>query len=170
MLLDFKKYIFVFTTLFLSSCRGEDESDLQKIDQVLNIYIKNAEGKDLLNTNIPGGFTAVRAQDLNADRSLQDITGISVKKDQDTIAYVDYATGAVRILKDSISPSQKTYQSDFYINLSKIVNKETVTDVDTVKVEYNWSPNLFQVSKVWYNNKLSFSKVEGQPNIIHIVK
>ena len=62
------------------------------------------------------------------------------------------------------------YQSDFYINLSKIVNKETVTDVDTVKVEYNWSPNLFQVSKVWYNNKLSFSKVEGQPNIIHIVK
>ena len=112
----------------------------------------------------------MRAQDLNADRALQDITGISVKKDQDTIAYVDYATGAVRILKDSISPSKKTYQSDFYINLSKIVNKETITDVDTVKVEYNWSPNLFQVSKVWYNNKLSFSKVEGQPNIIHIVK
>jgi hypothetical protein len=168
--MKFSRLIILGILIFLSSCRGEDESDLQKIDQVLNIYIKNAAGKDLLNTNIPGGFTAVRAQDLNADRALQEITGISVKKDQDTIAYVDYATGAVRILKDSISPSQKTYQSDFYINLSKIVNKETVTDVDTVKVEYNWSPNLFQVSKVWYNNKLSFSKVEGQPNIIHIVK
>ena len=59
MLLDFKKYIFVFTTLFLSSCRGEDESDLQKIDQVLNIYIKNAAGKDLLNTNIPGGVSGL---------------------------------------------------------------------------------------------------------------
>jgi len=168
--MKFSRLIILGILIFLSSCRGEDESDLQKIDQVLNIYIKNAAGKDLLNTNIPGGFTAVRAQDLNADRALQDITGISVKKDQDTIAYVDYATGAVRILKDSISASQKTYQSDFYINLSKIVNKETVTDVDTVKVEYNWSPNLFQVSKVWYNNKLSFSKVEEQPNIIHIVK
>ena len=76
---EVQRLIILGILIFLSSCRGEDESDLQKIDQVLNIYIKNA-GKDLLNTNIPGGFTAVRAQDLNADRALQDITGISVKK------------------------------------------------------------------------------------------
>ena len=163
------KLLLFLSLFFFLSCRNE-ENDVQKIDQVINIYMHNADGVDLLNTRIKGGYTGVSGQDLNADRALQDITGISVKKDQDTIAYVDYATGAARILKDSISPSQKMYQSDFYINLSKIVNKETVTDVDTVKVEYNWSPNLFQVSKVWYNNKLSFSKVEGQPNIIHIVK
>ena len=163
------KLLLFLSLFFFLSCRNE-ENDVQKIDQVINIYMHNADGVDLLNTRIKGGYTGVSGQDLNADRALQDITGISVKKDQDTIAYVDYATGAVRILKDSISASQKMYQSDFYINLSKIVNKETVTDVDTVKVEYNWSPNLFQVSKVWYNNKLSFSKVEGQPNIIHIVK
>lgn len=168
--MKFSRLIILGILIFLSSCRGEDESDLQKIDQVLNIYIKNAAGKDLLNTNIPGGFTAVRAQDLNADRALQEITGITVVKDKNAISYIDYSSGAVKILKSEISPTQKTYQSDFYINLSKIVNKETVTDVDTVKVEYNWSPNLFQVSKVWYNNKLSFSKVDGQPNIIHIVK
>ena len=168
--MKFSRLIILAILIFLSSCRGEDESDLQKIDQVLNIYIKSAAGKDLLNTNIPGGFTAVRAQDLNADRALQEITGITVVKDKNAISYIDYSSGAVKILKSEIFPTQKTYQSDFYINLSKIVNKETVTDVDTVKVEYNCSPNLFQVSKVWYNNKLSFSKVEGQPNIIHIVK
>ena len=78
--MKFSRLIILGILIFFSSCRGEDESDLQKIDQVLNIYIKNSAGKDLLNTNIPGGFTAVRAQDLNADRALQDITGISVKK------------------------------------------------------------------------------------------
>ena len=73
--MKFSRLIILGSLIFLSSCRAADESDLQTIDQVLTIYIKNAAGKDLLNTNIPGGFTAVRAQDLNADRALQDVTG-----------------------------------------------------------------------------------------------
>ncbi len=164
------KFLLLTSVIFLFSCRKEDENDVQKIDQVINVYLHDNSGVDLLNTNIKGGYTTVSGQDLNADKALQEISGFSVKKDKDTIAYIDYVAGAKKILLDSISPVQKRYQSDFYLNLSKIINKETVTDTDTVKVEYNWTPTLFQVSKIWYNQKLVFTKVEGQSNIIKIVK
>lgn len=163
-------FLFISCGLFLFSCRKEDENDVQKIDQVINIYLKDTSGKDLLNTNLSGAFTGVSAQDLNADKALQSISGFSVKKDKDTIAYIDYAAGAKRIITDSVSATQKKYRSDFYLNLSKTVNKVVVTDTDTLKIEYNWSPTLFQVSKLWYNNKLVFTKVDGQSNIIRIVK
>ena len=167
----FFKYIIVFfSVFFLFSCRKEDENNVQKIDQVINIYFKDSSGKDLLNTNLLGSYTSVSAQDLDADKALQSISGFSVRKDKDTIAYIDYASGATRLLKDSISPVNKVYRSDFYLNLSKTENKVVVTDTDTVKVEYNWTPTLFQVSKLWYNNKLVFTKVDGQQNIIKIVK
>ena len=164
------KFLFLTSVVFLFSCRKEDENDIQKIDQVINVYIHDKSGVDLLNTNLKGGFTTVSGQDLNADRALQEISGFSVKKDKDTVAYIDYTAGAVKMLTDSISPVQKKYQSDFYLNLTKTVNKNSVTDSDTVKVEYNWTPTLFQVSKIWYNQKLVFTKVEGQANIIKIVK
>ena len=162
--------LLLFLSLFLFlSCRN-DEDDAQKIDQVINIYMHNADGVDLLNTRIKGGYTSVSGQDLNADRALQTISGFSVKKDKDTVAYIDYVAGATKLLKDSISSAEKRYQSDFYLNLSKTVDKNTVIDTDTVKIEYNWSPAVFQVSKIWYNQKLVFTKAEGQPNIIQIVK
>lgn len=164
------KFLLLTSVIFLFSCRKEDENDVQKIDQVINVYLHDNSGVDLLNTNIKGGYTTVSGQDLNADKALQEISGFSVKKDKDTVAYIDYVAGAKKILLDSISPVQKKYQSDFYLNLSKIINKKPVTDTDTVKVEYNWTPTLFQVSKIWYNQKLVFTKVEGQSNIIKIVK
>lgn len=164
------KFLLLTSVVFLFSCRKEDENDIQKIDQIINVYVHDKSGVDLLNTNLKGGFTTVSAQDLNADRALQEISGFSVKKDKDTVAYIDYTAGAVKMLTDSISPVQKRYRSDFYLNLTKIVNKNSVTDSDTVKVEYNWTPTLFQVSKIWYNQKLVFTKVEGQANIIKIVK
>ena len=163
------KLLLFLSLFFFLSCRNE-ENDVQKIDQVINIYMHNADGVDLLNTRIKGGYTSVSGQDLNADRALQTISGFSVKKDKDTVAYIDYVAGATKLLKDSISSAEKRYQSDFYLNLSKTVDKNTVIDTDTVKIEYNWSPAVFQVSKIWYNQKLVFTKAEGQPNIIKIVK
>lgn len=164
------KFLLLLSLIFLFSCRKEDESDLQKIEQILNFYIKDTSGKDLLNAKLEGSYTTIKAQDLNGIRALQEISSLSVKKDIDTVAYIDYSAGAVRVLTDSVSATQKNYRSDFYLNLTKVVNKVPITDVDTVKIEYNWSPSLFQVSKVWYNNKLAFSKVDGQANIVKIVK
>ena len=163
------KLLLFLSLFFFLSCRNE-ENDVQKIDQVINIYMHNEDGVYLLNTRIKGGYTSVSGQDLNADRALQTISGFSVKKDKDTVAYIDYVAGATKLLKDSISSAEKRYQSDFYLNLSKTVDKNTVIDTDTVKIEYNWSPAVFQVSKIWYNQKLVFTKAEGQPNIIKIVK
>lgn len=165
-----RHFLYVSIVLFLFSCRKEDESDLQKIDQIINIYISNAAGKDLLNTENTESFTSFNTQDLNADVSLKPFSGFTLKKDQDNFTYLDYASGAIRIMKNTETGTQKTYQSDFYINFLKTVNNQTETDTDTVKIEYSWSPNLFQVSKIWYNNRLSFTKKEGQPNIIKIVK
>jgi hypothetical protein len=45
----------------------------------------------------------------------------------------------------------ETYQSEFYINLSKTVNSATVTDVDTIKIQYSSEPTQFKVSKIWFN-------------------
>lgn len=163
------KLLLLLSFFLFLSCRNEG-NDIQKIDQVINIYMQNAEGTDLLNTKIKGSYTGVSGQDLNADRALQEISGFSVKKDKDTVAYIDYVAGATKLLKDSISSSKKSYQSDFYLNLSKTVDKNTVVDTDTVKIEYDWSPAVFQVSKIWYNQKLVFTKAEGQANIIKIVK
>ena len=111
------KFLLLTSVIFLFSCRKEDENDVQKIDQVINVYLHDNSGVDLLNTNIKGGYTTVSGQDLNADKALQEISGFSVKKDKDTIAYIDYVAGAKKILLDSISPVQKRYQSDFYLNL-----------------------------------------------------
>lgn len=164
------KFFFCFFLILLFvSCRN-DSAEVQKIDQGINIYIKNANGVDLLNPKLNGSYTTIGAQDLNAAKALQSISGITVKKDKDTVSYLEYYSGAVRVLKDSISPSQKVYQSDFYLNLSKTINNNIVTDVDTVSVEYSWSPSVFQVSKIWCNQKLAFTKIDGQANIIKIVK
>ncbi|MBP7173415.1 MAG: hypothetical protein KBA33_04995 [Cloacibacterium sp.] len=159
---------FVFLFLFVS-CRNED-ADLQKIDQVTSIYIKDVSGKDLLNSKLSGTYTSVALKDLNGIYDLVPITTFSLKKDADTVNYIEYIAGAKRILKDSVSASQKSYQSDFVIHLSKVVDNTTVTDVDTLRMEYSWTPTLFQISKAYYNENLVFSKTEGQSNIIKVVK
>ncbi len=163
--------IFFFSVLsfVFISCRSDD-ADLQKIDQITNIYIKDSAGKDLLNSKLTGSYTSVALKDLNGTYDLVPITTFSQKKDSDTINYIEYIAGAKRILKDSISVSQKSYQSDFVIQLSKTVNDTTITDMDTIRLEYSWTPALFQISKAYYNKNLVFSKVEGQANVIKVVK
>lgn len=153
--------------IMLLSCRG-DEDEIQIIDQVLNLYMKNSAGEDLLNTNLDNAYS-VTFLDLLNEESLATVS-TSLLKDADTIRYIDYDAGATRVLTDSVSPQQKTYQSQMIIRLSKTVDEETVVDDDTIKIEYNWTPSLFQLSKLWYNDELKFTKVQGQPNIVTIVK
>lgn len=152
------------------SCRGNEE-DVQNIDQVVNLYIKDATGKDLLNSKLTGSFFSVALVDLNAERDNVPISSFSLLKDADTVNYIDYAAGAVRILTDSVSATNKTYESDFYINLTKKIDSVNSTlDTDTVKIEYSWTPTLFQISKLYYNGKLKFTKVAGEPNVVTIIK
>ena len=167
------KNIFFTLMMFgfaLISCRGNDK-DLQQIDQVINLYYKDASGKDLLNTKLSGTFNNIKLLDLNGLTDQVPINSFTLKKTTDTVNYIDYDSGAARVLQDSISPENKKYRSDFIISFTK--NTDAITTAphqDTIKIEYSWTPTLFQISKFYYNKKLVFSKVQGQPNVITIIK
>ena len=166
-----KRYIsLVVLFLALLSCNSDD-SDTQTIDQVLRLYMNNAAGQDLFNPKIKGAYSTPALLDLLTERDLQPVSGYSFLKDADTVVYMDYAAGAVRQRIDSLSnDQQQIYYSEFIIRLPKTVNQVTVNDDDTIKIEYRSTPSLFQLSKLWYNDKLRFTKVQGQPNIVKIVK
>lgn len=163
-------FLFLIISFSLVSCRG-NEADVQQIDQVLNLYFKDTSGKDLLNTKLVGTYNNIKLLDLNGRTDQVPITSFSVKKNADTINYIDYASGAVRLLQDSVSPVNKTYRSDFIISLGKTIDAaNSIIDQDTIKIEYSWTPTLFQISKFYYNKKLKFTKAPGQPNTITIIK
>lgn len=166
--------IILTAVVLLFSCRGDNEDDVQVIDQVLMLYVKSATNdQDLLNSKIDGSYSSVALLDLLDETTAnKPITGQTFPKDADTVVYMDYPAGAIRLLKDSITPELKTYYSNFIIRYSKKVNDVVVTDFDsdTILIEYNWTPSLFQISKLWYNNELKFTKVPGQRNVVQIVK
>lgn len=162
---------FSVISMLLFSCRGEDVNDLQKIDQVVNLYISDSNGEDLLNTENTNAYKTISLQDLNdPNTALKAITTFSIKKDVTNISYLDYAAGATRLLLSNAGQYPENYQSEFYINLTKSVNDTDITDRDTIKIQYSSEPTLFKVSKIWYNNKLVFSKVSDEANIVKIVK
>lgn len=164
-----KNLFFLIMVSFLAflSCRS-DEDSVQKIDQVINLYIDSL-GQDMLNVKLPGSY-------INA--SMNDVYGLTdnapvsftLKKDADTANYIEYLAGAKRIGIDS-SGSSKTYESKISLFLTKKINDSTNrVSNDTLTIQYLSTPTIFQVSKIWYNDVLQFTKVEGQPNTVRIVK
>ena len=164
-----KNVFFITMIAFFAvlACRSE-EDPVQKIDQVINLYIDSL-GQDMLNTKIPGSYISSAMNDVYG---LLDTTPVSfsIKKDADTINFIEYLAGAKRIAIDS-TESSKTYESKVALFLTKKINDSTrKTTNDTLKIQYLSTPDLFQVSKIYYNDVLQFTKVEGQPNIVRIVK
>ena len=163
------KNVFFLTIIIFSaflSCRS-DEDSMQRIDQVINLYIDSL-GQDMLNSKVPGSYTNSRMNDVYG---LTDNAPVSftIKKDEDTISYIEYLAGAKRIGIDS-SGNSKTYESKVALFLTKKVNDSNRVTNDTITIQYLSTPELFQVSKLWYNGVLQFTKVEGQPNTVKIVK
>lgn len=159
----------VFCTLL--SCKS-DEDSLQRIDQILNIYMKNTAGQDLLNNKKPGSYTGYSVNDLFGDRDISPIS-IPLKVNSDSLFYLEYIAGAKRRKSDSTGPdnpgSGNSYFSRMDITLTKTVNNVPETTVDRLEIHYRKTPTLFQVSKVLYNNKVEFSKEADAPNSINTV-
>lgn len=157
--------------LLLFSCQ-RDEAETQTIDQVLQLYMKSSTNQDLLNSRIPGSFNNVTLLDILGVRDLIPVSGFTLLKDSDTLTYLDYPAGAIRLKIDSLSnENEETYYSQFVIRLSRPSNSTTpFVDDDTIKIEYKSTPSLFQISKLWYNGDLKFTKIQGEPNIVTIVK
>lgn len=163
-----KNVFFLTIIVFVAflSCRSDDDS-VQRIDQVINLYIDSL-GQDMLNSTVPGSYTSSRMNDVYG---LTDNAPVSftIKKDADTISYIEYLAGAKRIGIDS-SGTSKTYESKVALFLTKKVNDSNKVTNDTITIQYLSTPELFEVSKLWYNGVLQFTKVEGQPNTVKIVK
>lgn len=149
------------------SCRSDEES-LQKIDQNIHLYIDSA-GQDMLNSSIPGSYISHNMNDVYGLTENAPVNA-SVVADADTVRYIDYLAGARRILVDS-SAEQRIYESQIALNLTKRLNDSTNSIIrDTLLIQYRSSPQVFEVSQVWYNGSLQFTKTEGLPNIVKIHK
>jgi len=166
-----KNVVFGILVVFfaLLSCRG-GEDDVQNIDQILNFYIKNSAGKDLLNSTLDSTFATVTMNDVFGTANNAPVT-FSLKKTTDTINYIEYIAGAKRLTLDSVSPENRTYHSRIALALRLSVNK-VVTDTinDTLEIEYKYTPTVFEVSKVYYNHELKFTKQPNLPNVVTIIK
>ncbi|KMQ69569.1 hypothetical protein ACM39_00435 [Chryseobacterium sp. FH2] len=154
----------------LTSC-GRDEDSLQKIDQIFNLYIKNSAGQDLLNSTKSGSYTSISMNDVNGTQDVAPVTTYSLKMTTDSVYYIEYLAGAKRITIDSISPEDRTYESEIDLRLSRpITDSTTEITTDRLKIQYHWTPSVFEVSKVFYNNELKFTKEPNVPNVVTIVK
>lgn len=162
-------HIFIFkliAVLFLTVSCGSDDDSLQRIDQIMNFDVKNSVGQDLMNPKKAGSYTAYSVNDING---LTDLAPVSVplRMTTDSLYYFEYLSGARRIIKDSISPENKTYRSDLAFSFSRTVNNQIVTVTDVMEIHYRWTPSLFQVSEVLYNGQPVFSKAADAPNSIN---
>lgn len=164
-------YLLLLLLIVAISCRG-DESDLQKIDQVINVYITNSDGQDLLNSDLDGSYISYELWDLNGTYDLTEITsGFSLETDDDDVNFIEYISGATRVLTDSVSPNLKYYQSEFSFNLEREIDEDNTTfDIDTMTVNYLWTNSTFEVSTIYWDEELVFTKTEGEPNTVKIIK
>lgn len=152
----------------LLSCRSEEDS-VQNIDQILNIYIKNSAGQDLLNAKKSGSFSGYNMTDIFGTVDNAQVNN-TLKVTADSLYYIEYIAGARRVTLDSVSPDNRTYRSRINVSLRRTQNNVTDTINDILEIQYRWTPSVFEVSKVYYNNDLKFTKQPGSPNVVTIIK
>lgn len=160
------KYFWSITILVfaLISCKSDDES-LQRIDQIMNVYMKSNTNPDLLNAKKAGSYTSYSVNDMLGDRDISPVT-IPLKMTTDSLFYMEYISGAKRRKLDSAGTM---YYSRMRLTLSKNVNNTPENTIDMLEIHYRNTPTVFQVSEVLYNNVSVFSKEANAPNSINVV-
>ncbi|MCE4066507.1 hypothetical protein LXM63_15500 [Chryseobacterium gleum] len=154
----------------LISCKSDDDS-LQRIDQVLNIYMRNSAGQDLLNSKKAGSYTGFSVNDIFGAKDNSPVS-IPLKITTDSLFYMEYLAGAKRRRLDSISPDNPGTGNSYYSRMQITFTKSTNASdnvVDTLEVQYRNTPTVFQVSKVLYNRVQVFSKDADAPTSINTV-
>jgi len=69
------------------------------------------------------------------------------------------------------SALQRTYESQLAFAFIKKKNDSTnVTINDTMRIRYSWTPQLFRVETVYYNNQLKYTNADETPHIVRITK
>lgn len=166
---------FVFGILLgcfaLMGCRSDEES-FQKIDQIMSLYIEDATGKNLLIPNQIGSFTTISMNDRLAPIDNAPVSN-SVKTISDSVQYVEYIAGATRELVSGGESENRMYRSEIRVDLTKKLTDSTFAEIDndTLQVFYRWTPTVFEVARVLYNNaELSVTKDSENRNVVKIIK
>ncbi|WP_294285801.1 hypothetical protein [uncultured Chryseobacterium sp.] len=166
-----RNIVFGILVVFLAvlSCRTGDD-DLQQIDQILNIYMKNGAGRDLFHQKKDQSYFTYSMNDVNGIKDLAPVSS-TLRATADSTLFIEYIAGARRIGVDTLDPNNKTYRSVIALSLIKRLNT-TIQDTinDTLRIEYRMTPSVFEVSKVYYNDTLRFTKSPGASNVVTIVK
>lgn len=153
---------------FLSCRNGDDE--LQRVDQILNIYMKNKSGRDLFHNKKDATYFTYSFNDDNGVADLAPVNS-TLKATADSTLFIEYIAGAKRVGVDSLDPNNKIYRSNITVSLIKRLNNTILDTIEEkLRIEYRMTPSLFEVSKVYYNDTLRFTKQEGLPNVVTIVK
>ncbi|WP_294314649.1 hypothetical protein [uncultured Chryseobacterium sp.] len=166
-----RNIVFGILVVFLAvlSCRtGDDE--LQQIDQILDIYMKNAAGRDLLHQKKDQTYFTYSLNDVFGIKDISPVSS-SLRATADSTLFIEYIAGARRIGMDTLDPNNKTYHSVITVSLIKRLNNTILDTInDKLEIQYRMTPSVFEVSKVYYNDTLRFTKTPGSPNVVTIVK
>ncbi|WP_407489754.1 hypothetical protein [Elizabethkingia anophelis] len=160
-----------FIFLFGAACKRDDDVH-QNIDQTINFYFQDTNGKDLIIPNDPEGYagkiTYVDDFSINNNATVSGITsGVDASKKN----YMQYIAGATRRVSKDSTATSKTYTSRLFISYSKRTNNDTkVMPQDTLDIVYSWTPSLFNVSTISVNKKVVFNSSSGQQKNITITK
>lgn len=166
-----RNIIFGFLVIFCAflGCKTDDD-DVQRIDQILNIYMKNGAGRDLLNNKKDSTYFTYSMNDVNGIKDLAPVNS-SLKATADSTLFIEYIAGARRIGLDSLNPDNKIYHSVITVSLIKRLNNTILDTInDRLEIQYRMTPTVFEVSRVYYNDTLRFTKQDGTPNVVTIVK
>jgi len=168
---EMRNIVFGFLVVFCAflSCRNDDE-DLQHIDQTLNIYMKNSGGRDLFHKKKDTTYFTYSLNDVNGDKDIAPVSS-SLKATADSTLFIEYIAGAKRVGLDTLDPNNKTYRSVITVSLIKRLNNTILDTIsEELEIQYRMTPTVFEVSKVYYNDTLRFTKTPGSSNVVTIVK
>lgn len=155
----------------LMGCRS-DEDSFQKIDQTIHFYIEDVAGKDLLIPNTIGSYTSVSMNDVLAATDVAPVS-FSPKTDANSKNLLEYVAGATRQLQSGQDSDDRIYRSRIRVALTKKLTDSTFAEPvnDTLEILYHWTPEVFSVSKVSYNNsELPITKDSENRNVVKITK
>lgn len=151
------------------SCRGGDD-DIRKVDQIISIYMRNGSGRDLFHKKKDTPYFTYSLNDVNGIQDNAPV-GSSLKATADSTLFIEYIAGAKRVGLDTLDPNNKTYHSVITVSLIKRLNNTILDTIrDRLEIQYRMTPSVFEVSKVYYNDTLRFTKQPGGLNVVTIVK
>jgi hypothetical protein len=166
-----RNIVFGFLVVFFAflSCKGDDD-EVQKIDQILNVYVKNGAGRDLFHAKKDMTYFTYSMNDVNGVADLAPVSS-SLRATADSTLFIEYIAGAKRVGLDTLDPNNKTYHSVITVSMIKRLNTTILDTIsDKLEIQYRMTPSVFEVSKVYYNDTLRFTKQPGSSNVVTIVK